>query len=175
MKKFKTNILLFIFCTIPFQVFSQESRINPFVGTWQNINGDKLFSVIFWFEEDAGLIGHYKMYQLDELGNIESTIYSSSTVVAVDNSLWPPYAIYGSPSTSGTLTYKGRIIDNSIISNQYSKIKRGILNMSIHQNTCVGCPITATWVVTKDDVGVRMDNESPTFNIPTNIILTKVQ
>jgi hypothetical protein len=148
--------------------------LNPFVGTWQNINADKLFSVNFWVDEEMGLIGHYKMYQLDPLGNIESTIYSSSAVVAVDNSLWPPFTIHSGTTINGFQIINGVVTDNTIISSQYSKIKRGRLNMIINQSTCVGCPITATWLVTNHE-GVRLDNESPTFNIPTNIVLTKVQ
>jgi hypothetical protein len=82
------------------------------------------------------------------------------------NTDWP-FVIYG--TAYDIIQFNGQIYDNSITpSNGFAAI-RGILKCEIIPNTN---PKQMTWKVTLPQ-GMYGSNQPTTFNIPTDIILTK--
>lgn len=162
------NILTFILFTFLVgcsATTKAQNSNNPFYGTWQYQNGNQTFQVeLFRNEGEGGSIrGHFKMFETSANG-ITILIYKSNK--DLDFGLkWGPVIYAGSSANS----LKGFVEDNSL--GLESRLD-GNLEMNILTSSSPGV-IKATWKV-KRGQGIRFTDDNRTFNIPTDIILTKV-
>ncbi|QTY25932.1 DUF6705 family protein [Flavobacterium sp. CS20] len=160
MKKIILNIF-FIFVTL--NIFSQNIN-DPFVGTWEWENNNQIFRVILYLDEDEDIRGDFEMVEV--LGNnLESLIYESNK----DNGFgykYGPVIFGGSDGTELGATFT----DNTV-THPYGQLS-GELKMVIQLSNTPGLT-TATWQVRRTR-GLKRADDDRTFNIPTNIILTKV-
>ena len=157
----KTIIYSILFVFISINTQAQDTiDLAPFIGNWQWVDGNKTFTVEIYQNYDSTngnhLAGHYKMEET--INNLTVTIYKSNRLFDHDN------LIYGDANTE--IFFSGSIDDNTT---QGYVTKRGYLRFNILDTT----PVTATWKVERY-YGPRMDVEPANFNIPTDIILTKV-
>ncbi|MFQ3296221.1 MAG: hypothetical protein ACI9WV_000462 [Patiriisocius sp.] len=149
-----------------------------FLGTWEYQTGNTIFRItlikLTKHKVENGkrtpyyidkIEGHYKKAEIDTNGN-ETIIYTSQKKMGQTNTDWP-FVIYG--TAYDIIQFNGQIYDNSITpSNGFAAI-RGILKCEIIPNTN---PKQMTWKVTLPQ-GMYGSNQPTTFNIPTDIILTK--
>src|SRR5690554_2575200 len=140
------------------------SQNNPFVGTWQWENGSQIFRVNLRIENEK-IRGGFCMLEVNSAGIVINTIYKS------DKDIPSTYGINYDVIFANSDGYElgGSIQDNS--SSNSSNWLDGVLEMVI-QNNSSGV-VTATWKV-KRGQGIRASTDNRTFNIPTDIILTKV-
>lgn len=141
--------------------------INLHKGTWQYQNGNQVFVVSIWDEVQEGqtvVLGHYKMITVDSNGNQTGTIYNSRKYWGTSTTYYP-YAIY--MGTYDGMDEGGIIKDNTV--NTPRGFIQGSLRMTIQPNSS---PSTAHWTVGEEPDA--FDLGEPDFNIPTDIILTKV-
>ena len=149
-----------------------------FLGTWEYQTGNTIFRITLTkitkeehkngnrpsFYMDA-IEGHYKKVEVDNNGN-ETTIYTSQKKMGTSNTDWP-HSIYG--DTNNGVKLNALIYDNSITPSNGFVAIRGKLKCEIIPNTN---PKQMTWKVTLPQ-GMYGSNQPTTFNIPTDIILTK--
>lgn len=141
----------------PISIVQREP--DAYEGTWHYQNSNKLFIVKIWIE-DNDYKGYYKMVNYNN-GTIGSTIYTSGIDYG-NGRFYLPFSISGNFVNGSGLV--GFVYDNTI--SGYDDFKTGNLQIQINgQNT-------ANWKVTEVK-GLKPDSE-PSFNIPLNIILTKV-
>lgn len=161
------NILTYILFTLLVgcsATTKAQSNNNPFYGTWQYQNGNQTFEVELYYNAEYNDIrGHCKMFETNANG-ITTLIYKSNK--DLDFGLkWGPVIYADSEGNS----LGGHVVDNSL--GLESRLS-GNLEMNILPTTSPGV-IKATWKV-KRGPGLRAHNDTRTFNIPTDIILTKV-
>jgi hypothetical protein len=163
----KKTILIFSILIGLNSIYAQ----NPFLGTWKHINGAETFYVTFYNDfENNKIRGDYKLVTIDS-NNIIQEIYKSNKLIDGINE-WPS-CIFMSTDYSGNYI-KGNITDNTIDFSTYNPnrtFKTGILTVKL-LNGCMGCPLTAEWKIIEPQ-GIQIEGE-PDYNIPTDIILTKV-
>ncbi|KAF2519710.1 hypothetical protein E0W68_00290 [Flavobacterium salilacus subsp. salilacus] len=147
-----------ILCTIN-EAKAQLTIMSPFEGTWEHIDGNKKFVVSLWKEEND-LLGHYKMINT----NNNTILYSSYKLLTTGQLKWT-FAIN---TTIYNLEASGIIIDNSV-SFEPTGFIEGYIRMDIQSGTT---PLTIHWRVYEPE-GLKIENQ-PDFNIPTDIVLTKV-
>ncbi len=153
---------------------------NPFAGTWEYLEGNSVFQVSLYDNpnsEDVGrLYGDYKM--ITRINGIDSLIYKSN--FEWDNPFNNEIMIESSKIMGGKVgnKFSGRVIDNTIdyqLGWRNRKSIEGLLlleilpmNISCRPN----CPQQISWKIEKPrglHIGTADD-----YNIPTDIILTKV-
>ena len=143
-----------------------------YIGTWENITGNKTFRVTLWKEVQVKYSGinvyreekHGKFMMIQNAGQSNETILYRSDKDFIYGGTWIDVMQYTPTSSDG---FGGSIWDNCIpIDGDY---KWGRLRFIMNYNTS---PITAQWIV-KELPGMHLSNEPP-FTIPTNLILTKV-
>lgn len=139
---------------------------SPYEGTWHYANGNELFIVSLWKENDGSFEGYYKKMEYNN-GTIGNTIFNSRKVY--NNGAVFPSTIYGSFYAGNGIS--GSICDNTMENNP-EDCKSGRFEMLIIEDNCGNCPLTATWKV-EEVSGLRVDF-IPGFSIPTDVILTKV-
>ncbi|MUV03200.1 hypothetical protein GN157_05705 [Flavobacterium rakeshii] len=139
---------------------------NPYTGTWEHQNGNQKFILSIWVDSNNIMLGHYKMITVDNKGQQTGIIYNSKKEVHNSGIDWPHAVYFGDMSNGYPQTLGGPITDNTV-NNQRGFIK-GLFVFT--PNYPLGS--TAQWEVKKAQ-GVREPNE-PDFNIPNNILLTKV-
>ncbi|WP_300485980.1 DUF6705 family protein [Flavobacterium sp.] len=152
----------------------------PFIGTWIYQNGNQTFVLRLWkvaqkpvYPDDPPkayvdeLRGHYKLVQNYGSAN-EQTIYTSEINIGNSSTPWPTIIMGNSPIRPYEMS--GQIYD---ISQPFSQARplgiEGEFKMNINQSNFN----TTTWRI-KLPMGIYGTNQSTTFNIPTNITLTKV-
>lgn len=168
---FKLMILSLIFCmqlNLKAQVI-QAIGNSPFIGTWEYKEGNEIFRVLLWQDEDGtdAILGHYE--KVTSIDGQEQYIYCSDKEKFVgSNKGWLPFVMWleGNDSLIG-----GAFIDNTVNENLYSQQKSGGVGIEILPNNDSE-PLTAKWKV-KRSSGPYI-NEAPEFSVPTDIILTKV-
>ncbi|NDI97516.1 hypothetical protein GWA97_00310 [Flavobacterium sp. LaA7.5] len=138
---------------------------SPYEGTWHYQDGNDLFIVSLWKDDDGSFRGYYKKTAYTN-GTIGATIFNSRKI-NVNGVVFPP-VIYGDFNDGSGVS--GVICDNTMENNLYD-CKDGVLRMKIISD-CTNCPMTATWKV-EETSGMRV-NFIPGFSIPTDVILTKV-
>lgn len=106
------------------------------------------------------------MITVDSNGQQTGIVYNSKKEVDNSGIDWPYTVYFGDISNSYTQSFGGPIIDNTI-NNQRGFIEEQFI---FTPNSPLGS--TTQWEVKKIQ-GVREPNE-PDFNIPNNIMLTKV-
>jgi hypothetical protein len=155
------TVALFINCIL---TVSAQNNNNPLLGHWQWVNGNTTFKVELFLIADGSIEGHYSL--IETTNGLQTTIYSSNKDFG-NGYFWGP-CIYGSNTTS----FKGIVTDNTINYPGYSHID-GNLQIEIIPSSGLGS-IQAKWTV-KYKSGLRLNTDLREFNIPTDIILTKVQ
>ncbi len=146
------------------------SQTNPFIGTWKYQNGSEIFYVTF-YNERAKIKGKYRKVVVNNNGVEVQEIYRSNKFLTGSTIEWPSCINASYDSTDGEMG--GDIVDNTIdFSNRPGRTFRsGILRIKLLPS-CTGCPITAQWKVIAEQ-GIQLEGE-PDYNIPTDIIITKV-
>jgi len=168
-----TLLILLLFSCKSKQVFAQSSAENlaPFIGVWESQTGNQIFRVNF-YEDNSYLKGDYELVQVSN--GTEIILYKSDYYVSGTN-LHFGYAIYGGSSNGIVL---GASIDDNSIDYQNGiadrKRKKGNLKFTIQSQNCTTCPLTAEWKVTPWK-GIRSTDEPENYNIPTDIVMTKVE
>ncbi len=140
---------------------------SPYEGTWHYQDGNELFIVSLWKDDEGVFRGYYKKVEYIN-GVIGTTIFNSRKVYN-DGFIFPPVIFGHFYDQSGI---SGLLHDNTIENNP-EDFKDGILQMQINSDTsCSSCPVTAIWKI-EEESGMRVDF-IPGFSIPTDVILTKV-
>ncbi|MEH6537448.1 MAG: DUF6705 family protein [Psychroserpens sp.] len=171
---FYTLLLIVLFSCKSQQVYGQHdlNNLTPFVGTWENTNGNQIFRVTFYID-NLYIKGDYQLVEVDN--GSETLLYRSNFDFDINGTTYNNgYAIFGG-SDNGILM-GAQIEDNTIgYENGERNKKDGILGFTIQPipPLCLNCIITAEWKV-KTRGGNLIDGDPLIFNIPTDIILTKV-
>ncbi|WP_298516966.1 DUF6705 family protein [uncultured Kordia sp.] len=140
----------------------------PFVGTWQWQNGNQTFQVELFLNENGRIRGHFTMLETNSNG-LQIIVYKSNRDIGFGHTFGS--VIYG--SSDGTILYAG-IDDNTVPNpNNYPGLSGKLKMEIITTGNCIGCSTTATWKVKEQQEG-RFEGDNRTLNIPTDIILTKV-
>lgn len=169
------HIFINISLLLTISIYSQTTPMDLFTGTWEYEENNEVFRVILWESDikDNFIQGHFEKFVVDDNGIIQNYIYTSEKgKIPGDNKGWVPSAI----NVEVTSTYlSGPFVDNTINPNLYDRIKRGQVKIEIISNNQITNTVTARWTV-KERVGQHLtfDSVSPDFNVPTDIILTKV-
>ena len=163
------NILILLLLVFSVSFLNAQ---NPFIGTWKSQNGNEVFYVTFYNDFGTNEIrGNYKLVIVNS-SNIEiEEVYRSNKLIDGINE-WPSCLLLDYNSSLQRL--KGNITDNTIDFSLYNpnrSFKSGDLTVKL-LNGCMGCPLTAEWKI-KEPQGIKIEGE-PDYNIPTDIILTKV-
>ncbi|WP_298516968.1 DUF6705 family protein [uncultured Kordia sp.] len=161
-----------VLTSIKAQTTAPTQSINtPFLGTWEWQNENRIFRV-FLFAQNQTIKGHFEMVQINN--GSETIIYKSNKPYNSQTpQSWHPVISGGHDGKD----FDGRIMDNSL---DYEApewdgytLWHAQLRMKILQTAnCIGCATTASWKVAYFDL--TPNNKLP-LNIPTDIILTKVQ
>lgn len=141
-----------------------QQLLNPYKGLWHYQNGNLDFQVVLW-QDGAEMFGHFKMVEVNEMGDQINLVYTSRKTFFDGTPMSPE--IYGGINELG-LT--GIIHDNTIANlNRDSKNGEIIIKLV---PSCSGCGLQASWKI-DTHIEVTLENEPP-FNIPTDIVLTKI-
>jgi hypothetical protein len=159
----KIVLSIFILLLTSTSVNAQQ-QLNPYKGLWVSQNGNTLFMVIL-YQEGEVMKGHYKMVELSEFGEQTNVIYTSKKDFGLGMKL--PFSILGRLSSYGLTG----MVDDTTIPNYHSDTKEGHLAIKIIP-ACVGCGVQATWKI-DTHIEVTLEGEPP-FNIPTDIVLTRI-
>ena len=140
------------------------AQADAYTGTWHYVDGNELFIVSLWQDNDGSFSGYYK--KVEYSNGIQGNVIFNSRIIYNNGIIYPP-TIYGKLSGNGI---SGIISDNTI-EGYVDDSKFGILYLEIN-NTCNNCPYTAIWKVSERP-GLRV-GFVPGFSVPTDVILTKV-
>jgi hypothetical protein len=158
-------------CSISINAQITNNTNNPFLGTWEHQDGNEIFRVFLWMDDNSGDIrGHYE--KVINNNGIESYVYcSDKEKFQGNNKGWTPYVI----NTNGdNNVIGGTFIDNTVNANLYHPLKLGSVRIELLSNT--NSLVTAQWTVERKKYqGVISSDEAPEFSVPTNIVLTKVE
>ncbi|WP_452219420.1 hypothetical protein, partial [Lacinutrix salivirga] len=158
-------IIVTLFLSVTSTLEAQNIN-DSFVGIWETQNGDETFRVELFLNEDNKVRGHFSMIQTTNSG-LEILIYTSKKSIGFGLT-WPPVIFGGS---DGTILEAG-IEDNTVPNPLNLPRFDGDLTMTIQPATGSG-QVTATWKVERSS-GLKSNADNREFNIPTDIILTKV-
>ncbi len=154
-------IVVYLMALTSYIVAAQE---NPFVGTWEVDNGTTIFKVQISENSDFGVNGIVGDYQLINK-NTGAVIYNSleelSQGVFLENSIYGGFV-------NGKLSAG---IDDRTIDHPGYSVLRGNLIIELLNTTPYQ---TATWKVERRQ-GVILSDDDRVFNIPTDLILTKIE
>ena len=161
----KTFIIIIAFLVLQSgrAVSNVQRGPDAYEGTWHYQNGNQVFVVSLW-QDNEGYKGHYKLINVNSNGNQISEVYNSVKPYAGTGPIWPHVINIGIPQQGIT---SGVITDNTFSELGYF-LRGGVKLTLLTSNN----PLTAQWIVFKPE-GLRPANE-PEFNIPTDIVLTKV-
>jgi len=165
--------ILSISLVISFTMFSQTlvgPNHQPFIGTWEHVNGNEIFRVFIW-ADDGNLKGNYEMVEVVN-GN-EIIIYESNFIFPNAN-VRNPHAIFGG-SLDGVKM--GARIEDWFVDDgnpETGSYNWGSMTLTIQQSSCGTCPVTARWIVEDKPSGIRLTSQPLIFNLPLDLILTKV-
>ncbi|WP_179317967.1 DUF6705 family protein [Winogradskyella undariae] len=170
-----TLILTILFSCSAFKTASVTYQTNPFVGTWQYQDGNEVFIVTIWmnaneneyFDENS-IHGNFKKIIVDANGNEISEVYTSLGYYDAEQTVAYAPAFHSSYNDNSN-RIQGGILDRTMPNGKLE----GTFSLTL-QNNCINCPPnTAIWKVKKDQ-GLRPLDE-PDFNVPTDLILTKIE
>ncbi len=173
---------IFWLVTTPiFTLLTSGIAQNPFEGIWEFVDGINAFQVILYddpdYNDDIHLLGDYRL--IERSNGVETLIYKSNY------ELTPPHnqfladvgwQIFGR-SYSNQSKFSGQVTDNTIdyqlgIDNRKAIIGNLFLELLSIDITCPNCPQRISWKIEKPRglyIGTADD-----YNIPTDIVLTKV-
>lgn len=158
MKAFIT-IILFIALQSCNPIPIAQKEPDAYEGTWHYQNSNQVFVVSLW-QDNEGYKGHYKMINVDSNGNQVSILYNSNKSYWGSNLNWP-FTVNTSSSFEGQIG--GNVVDNTVNDFAMRTIVMTLQNYN---------PLRIHWKITKPE-DLRPADE-PEFNIPTDIVLTKV-
>ncbi|WP_405302290.1 hypothetical protein [Kordia sp.] len=144
-----------------------------FPGTWEWENDNQIFRVHLWINTKGATKGHFEMVQVNTNGE-ETIIYRSDKPMnSATPQHWLPVISGGRQSEK---YFMARIMDNSMNyeAPEYQQYEfwQARLDMKIIQiGNTEGIPTKATWKVGYYDI---TPNNAMPLNIPTDIVLTKV-
>lgn len=169
-KKMKNTLILFAL-TIGFNTFSQNfptsTTSNDFLGTWEWQNGTETFRVVFFndstYDGSQTIRGHFALLETDVNGN-ETLIYTSDRLIEGTDQNWIPM-INGGRYLDYNDSYRFSLRDNTTDSFLLGVLDLKFLNVSSQSSLLV------SWKLRVDG----MADEDQNFNVPTDIILTKVE
>ena len=157
----KNIIFTILFTTVSLFTYSQNEN---FVGTWEWQDGNNIFRVELYIDEDNDIRGDFEM--VEDLGNSqESLIYESNIDIGFGLKYGP--VIFGG---SDGFEMGAAFTDNTV-THPYGPL-RGKLKMVIQPSNTPGLT-TATWQLQRTR-GLKRADDNRTFNVPTDIVLTKV-
>src|SRR5688500_14500411 len=90
MEKLK-HIICLVAILLSINSFAQQP--NPFLGTWHYQNGNNVFVVSLWEDNEGNILGHYKMITVNSYGLPSGIIYNSRKSFANSIEKWP-FALY---------------------------------------------------------------------------------
>lgn len=163
--------ILLLLMLLPILLYGQRDlSYEPFIGTWEHVDGNRIFRVII-YEDEQNLKGDYEL--VESVNGIETIIYESNYYVPRLDA-YNGHAIFG--GTTSMTRMGGRIEDNTIEDGnpETGSFLTGSLVINIEPRTCLSCPLTASWKVEKNG-GMYWSTQPTSFNIPTDIIITKVE
>lgn len=162
MKNLKNNIvqtILFLFISLN---INAQFTVDELLGTWEHANGNQIFRIEFFGDGSGNPVrGDFKLVSLDILGQ-ETVIYQSHRTIGTSQYYYPPVISLG--YTDIPDTFKGSVRDNTSTTRH---LVEGCFSFKLLQEN----PLKAKWNVTSCP-GLKSPNE--VFNIPTDLIMTKV-
>lgn len=142
----------------------------PFVGTWEYQNGNDIFRINMW-EDEEDLKGDYWFI---EVNNGVETIICESNYNIPGTDVYRGSVLFGG-SNDGTIM--GLQIDDNTINCEsglnYRKRLYGNASLTMQNPECTSCPVTALWKVQRMR-GIRIGDQPTEFSVPNNVIMTKV-
>ncbi len=149
-------ILLITLFSLPTN--AQES---PFIGVWEHDNGSQIFRVFIKDDTNGGIDGDYELIEKSTGAIIYQSRQELNYGLVLENS------IYGS---AGDVSLSAGIDDRTFYHPGYGVLGGDVV--MVLQNTS---PYqTATWEVRRRQ-GIRLSDDDRVFNIPTDLILTKIE
>ncbi|WP_452221649.1 DUF6705 family protein, partial [Lacinutrix salivirga] len=158
-------IIVTLFLSVTSTLEAQNIN-DSFVGIWETQNGDEIFRIELFIDNEGDISGHFSKVETTNSG-LEILVYESNRPIGA-GFRWGR-AIYG--SSDGTILEAG-IDDNTVDNPLNLPLFSGHLTMTIQPATGSG-QVTATWKVERSS-GLKSNADNREFNIPTDIILTKV-
>lgn len=164
MKIFKYTIINVLF----FLTFFVSNSQNPFHGTWEWQDGNQIFRV-FLFSQNDTTKGHFELVVVNN--GAETIIYTSNKPYNSNMTQhWHPVINVGLNNDGVSLD--GRILDNSYDYEHPDFDQYDLWDSNLKMKIISTNPTTATWKVNYS--GLTPSN-APPINIPTDIIMTKVE
>lgn len=161
--KFYKIILASLFVFLSFQSFAQLENEN-IIGTWEGASSENIFRLkIALYPE--GPQAHYEMIRIKNNGDEEVLYTSDRRIWSDDNNYWyPPMVNFGTIGT--TALRKGFLADITILSTK-RVAQRGCFEFEYISSV----PLKARFKV---DFCPGLKAPDEFFNIPTDIVMTKV-
>ncbi len=168
------NIITLIVLSITINNYSQTTSIEPtrddLIGTWEWQNGTEIFRINFFnysyeFEGQprSKLASHFTMVEIDAIGN-ETIIYTSDKPMGTTiPQNWPP-VITGGQYLDYIDSYRFWLKDNTASTYLLGNLDLKFIDVPFRN------PLKVTWKLRVDG----MSNANESFNVPTDIILIKV-
>lgn len=168
------NTIILLVAIISINTYSQTLSVNPtrddLLGTWEWQNGNEVFRINFFnysyeYEGETwtSLASHFTMLETDTFGN-ETIIYTSDKPMgSTIPQNWYP-VITGGQYLNYIDSYRFWLIDNTANTYLLGNLDIKFLNVPN------GSPLQILWKLRIDG----MANEGESFNVPTDIILTKI-
>ena len=165
MKNLYTICLLALLTVSSTYKATAQQLQSVYEGTWHYEDGNELFIVSLWQENDGTFSGYYKKVEYNN--GTQGTVILNSRIVNNQGAVFPP-VIFGRIDPENYMS--GILIDNTLVED-VNDFKKGILRIELI-DSCTNCPYTATWKVSERS-GLRV-GFVPGFSVPTDVILTKV-
>jgi hypothetical protein len=138
---------------------------SPFTGTWEHQDGNEVFIVELYLNDDNGIRGHYSKVQ--RTNNFEVLVYESNFDVGHGLTYGP--VINSGPATGNSFT--ATIYD---VTNPNDGDNLGWLIGTLRMEIISSNPTQANWNV-KVINDLRVSTDDRVFSFPTDLILTKVE
>lgn len=148
-----------------------DNNFPVFIGTWENTTGNLTFRVVLTKTTKKNYITRYmdkiegRFLIIENAGTINENIVHNSVKDYPQSGQTSTYVITG--ATMSGIYFHGLIDDNSIDDNTIG-ILTGQLSMEIINTG--NSPLQAHWKVFRKGISIQGLN----FNVPTDIIMTKV-
>jgi hypothetical protein len=136
---------------------------DPFVGNLEYQDGNEIFRVELYLNNEGRIRGHYEKILLNN--GVETLIFKSNRDVGHGLTYGP--VIFGNNNTT---TLSAGIYDNTITSQNDLPVFSGSLKMEIISSN----PTKATWKVSSRNES-RLHYDDRVFSIPTDVVMTKVE
>ncbi len=157
---------IFLIVSVILFIYNSNAQDNPFVGTWEWEDGNNIFRVELYLDEDGDIRGDFEMVEV--LGNNQEVLIYESNIDNGHGFKFGP-VIFGD---SNGVELGAAFTDSTLNEHPYGPLTGGLI-MVIQNSNSPTNQITATWKL-ELDTGLRFEDDDRTFNVPTDIVLTKV-